>query len=58
MTWRNASRSPSGCTAFSTLERSSRTASASNEVGASMATIESSWKMWFGTMSRNAPALS
>ena len=41
-----------------TFTFSSRTASASKEIGGSMAVSERSWKMWFGTMSRSAPASS
>ena len=32
-----------------------RTASASNEIGGSIAIMARSWNRWFGTMSRNAP---
>ena len=35
-----------------------RTASASKEIGGSIAVIASSWKTWFGTMSRSAPVFS
>ena len=37
---------------------SARTASASNEIGGSIAIMARSWKKWFGTMSRNAPVAS
>ena len=47
-----------GVTAWSTLTFSSRTASALNEIGGSIATSVSSWNMWFCTMSRSAPASS
>ena len=40
------------------LACSSRTASASNEMGGSMAVSEMSWKIWLGTMSRKVPASS
>ena len=36
----------------------SRTASASNELGGSIATMPSNWNRWFGSMSRNAPVCS
>ena len=42
----------------STLTFSSRTASASNATGGSMAVRESSCSMWFCTMSRRMPAVS
>ena len=45
-------------TACSTFTFSSRTSSARNEIGGSIATSVSSWNMWFCTMSRSAPALS
>ena len=35
-----------------------RTASASKEMGGSIAMSAMSWKRWFGTMSRSAPASS
>ncbi len=41
-----------------TFSFSSRTASAFMEAGGSMATRQSSWRIWFCTMSRSAPALS
>ena len=61
--WRDAfyalaTQADSGAIARSTFACSSRTASASNEIGHSSATSEISWKMWFGTMSRRAPAVS
>src|SRR5258705_11287126 len=34
-----------------------RTASASNEIGGSIAIMARSWKRWFGTMSRRTAAL-
>ena len=43
--------------AFSTFTCSSRTASASNETGGSMAISAAAGTMWFCTMSRSAPAL-
>ena len=55
---RTMSSGASLCTAASTLDFSSRTASASNEIGASIATIARSCMMWFGTMSRSAPVFS
>ena len=44
-----------GLTARRALLCSSRTASASKEIGGSIATRLMSWKMWLGTMSRKAP---
>ena len=41
-----------------TFAFSARTASALNELGASIAVIARSWNMWLGTMSRKAPACS
>jgi hypothetical protein len=47
-----------GFSARSTFSFSSRTASASIDDGASMATRQKSCSIWFCTMSRSAPALS
>ncbi len=44
-----------GLIASMTLAFSLRTASASKLLGGSIATIDSNWNMWFGTMSRSAP---
>ncbi len=41
-----------------TFTFSSRTSRLSKRAGGSMATIESTWSMWFCTMSRSAPLLS
>ena len=35
-----------------------RTASASKEIGGSIAVIDSNWNRWLGTMSRSAPVFS
>ena len=42
----------------STLTFSLRTSSAVNSTGGSIATLHSSWSMWFWMRSRSAPALS
>ena len=55
---RRSTSGVNGGTACSTFTFSSRTSSARNEIGGSIATSVSSWNMWFCTMSRSAPALS
>ena len=47
-----------GRIAFNTFTFSSRTASASKELGGSIATRARSWNMWFWIMSRSTPAAS
>ncbi len=44
--------------ASTSLAFSLRTASAAKVTGGSIAIIVSSWKRWFGTMSRSAPVAS
>ena len=48
----------SGRMAWMTSAFFARTASASNEIGGSIAVIASSWNTWLGTMSRSAPVFS